>query len=432
MITRALFALALALVAACSGETGTIQLGFTTAPGSTLLDSVQRLRVTLTAPRQVLEAERVNGTFEIVLDVEASGFPGAVLVEGFDASDQLVVAGATPPFPVAAINARIVVYLAPPMSIALAPERLPAARFGVGTTALSYGVAIAGGRNLDNTITDDIFIYNSYDHTLLEGAPLPSPRYAPTLATGANDAVYVLGGFDANSVATGTVFRFDTTAPPNGTYMTLAEHPELARGGELAVPLALEHHIITGSPAIDMQFGGLVERPEVGSLYPAGASVTVNRITYAVIGGSPIVRFFADRFLPTTESSDPLSTAVALPGGRVAFVSVGNTRDLLVIDAETGESSRAVDALSVPRLGAAVAATARHVVVAGGNDGVDGEPHPTADILDAETLALVTTIPCLPRRAALATAFLNGQVIIIGGVPDTMATEIELFTPPPP
>ena len=55
--------------------------------------------------------------------------------------------GQSPPFPVAAINAHIVVYVASPLSVALAPVGLGAARSEVSGTGLDYGVVLAGGRD---------------------------------------------------------------------------------------------------------------------------------------------------------------------------------------------------------------------------------------------------------------------------------------------
>ncbi|HEX7840361.1 MAG TPA: hypothetical protein VF469_22940, partial [Kofleriaceae bacterium] len=112
---RALAPLALVL-GACTGTTGTIALDLATAPDSHLLDTVQRLRVTITDPHQVVEATRTASGFDLALEVDATATSGGLIVEGFDASGALIACGQSPRFPVAAINAHVVVYMAAPRS----------------------------------------------------------------------------------------------------------------------------------------------------------------------------------------------------------------------------------------------------------------------------------------------------------------------------
>lgn len=420
--------LALACLAACAGETGTIQLELVVAPGSTLLDRVERLRVTITNPRSVVEATRGPDGIQLALDVEATGAAGALIVEGFDGGDALIAAGSSPPFPVAAINARVVVYVAEPLSIAPAVEKLPAPRAQLGTTALTYGLAIAGGADAAGVASDAMFIYNDYDHSLVAGRPMPAARAAPLLATGTNNGVYIFGGLGPDGVAAGTLWRFDTTAPPSGTYQEIETRAELARAGERAVPVGVERFVLTGAPPVDLSFAVLTARGDVPALSANAASVIQGDAAYALFAGDPIVRLRDDVFDTIAASAEPTATAAALPDGSVVFAGAGGTRDLLVVD-PTGGSRRITDALSTVRRRAAVAATARHLVVAGGLD-ADGNPLATADILDATTLAPITTVPCAPRAGAAAHVFLNEQIILVGGEPATDL--IELFTPPPP
>jgi hypothetical protein len=78
-----------------------------TAPDSTLMDQVQRLRVTLTEPPTVVEAERTADGFAIDLEVTAEGITGYIVIEGFDGDDDLVAFGRSGPLPIAAIDAVI-------------------------------------------------------------------------------------------------------------------------------------------------------------------------------------------------------------------------------------------------------------------------------------------------------------------------------------
>src|SRR5262249_46459162 len=119
---------ALAALCSCGGSGGTIQVSLVTAPDSHLLDAVQKLRVTLTQPRQVVVADRSGSGFDLALEFDAVTDSGALIVEGFDASGRLVACGQSPKFPVAGVSARVAVYLAAPISIALAPVALGGAR----------------------------------------------------------------------------------------------------------------------------------------------------------------------------------------------------------------------------------------------------------------------------------------------------------------
>lgn len=415
--------------AACGGQVGTIELELTTAPGSTVLDEVQRLRVTLTEPRTVVEATRGADGFDLVLDVDATGLGGSLIVEGFDATDAAIAVGQSPPFPVAAINAKVVVYVAAPLSIAASPARLPAARTGVASAPLTYGVAIAGGRDDDGTVADGVFIYSAFDHALTEGLALPAPRDQPVLAVGSNNAVYVFGGLGPDDAPAGTLWRFDTNVAPSGAYREISNDPELARAGEHAVSLEAERIVITGAPALDLDFSALAPRDDAPMLAPSGAATPIGGAPVAVFAGDPAVRLAGDGFEPLAATIAPTATAVALPTGAIAFAGADATRDLVVVDAATGAVSRVTDALSVPRARPAVAATARYLVVAGGAD-ADGAPIASADVLDATTLELVTTLPCLARAGATAHALPDDQIVIVGGAPanDTL----ELFTPPAP
>jgi len=411
------------LLAACQGETGTIQLELTTAPGSAVLDGVQRLRVTLTDPPTVVEAARTDAGFDLILDVEATGTAGTLIVEGFDAGDALVATGSSPPFAVAAINARVVVYIAAPFSIAAAPSRLPSARIGVASTTLTFGFAMAGGELTDGTRSDAIFIYNVFDHGLLAGLAMPAPRAFQTLATGNGNVVYLFGGVGSDGAPTGSLWRFDTNAQPNGSFAVQPDLAELARSGAPAVTLEPEAFVITGAPPIDLDFGTAVARTDVVEL-PPGAAVLVDDRPIAIFGGDPAQRLADDVIaaLPVATAPDAIATAA---NGQLVFTTA--TTGVLVLDPTALDAGTTLDVLSVIRHRPAIAATARHLVVAGGTDDL-GMPIDSADILDAVTLERIATVPCVARAGATAHPLPNGQIAIVGGEPANDA--IELFTPP--
>jgi len=434
---RAKAALALALTlgvtaSACTGTTGTVTLALTTAPGSTVLEGVVRLRLTITNPHQVVEVARTSAGFEIALDLEAKGVSGALIVEGLDAGGTLVACGQSPPFPVAAINAHIVVYMAPPRSVALSPRALPAPRSEVSGTALTYGVVLAGGREAGEAPSTEIAIYNAYDHTLVDGIPLPAARTGLALGTGTGGAVYLFGGAGPDGNPAGTLWRFDTTVPPNGAYTTITDQAGFARANQLIVPTGAEHYLITGTPALGLDVGTLAARTDIAALPAVAAAVVpADGIPAAIFAGAQLVRFRQGAFDILAGSGRSNTTAAALPGGRVVVIGGGAplSRDALVIDGATGMVTVIPNAIATPRSTPSVAATSRHLVIAGGTD-MSGAPVATAEVLDAQTLAPIAVLPILARTGAFAIALPNDQVLLAGGTP--AAGEIELFTPDPP
>ncbi|HEU5059144.1 MAG TPA: hypothetical protein VFU21_21575, partial [Kofleriaceae bacterium] len=193
-------ALALALVAAaCAGEEGTIQLQLVTAPGSDLLDRIQRARLTLSNPTEVVEAERdEDGELSLSLEVVAEGQASTARLEGFDAGGDLVALGLSPVLPVAAVDAVIALYVAPPLSFAEAPVALEPARSEAAGALLPSGALLAGGRDADGDPLSALVIYNVYDHGLQLGLDLPAARAQMTALTGPSDFVYLCGGLDGD------------------------------------------------------------------------------------------------------------------------------------------------------------------------------------------------------------------------------------------
>lgn len=428
---RALAALALC---ACGGATGTISVALVTAPGSHVLDTVQRLRMTLSDPHQVVEAMRTATGFDLTLEFDAGAGNGALVVEGFDAGGALVACGESPAFSVTAITARVSVYVAPPRSIAAAPAALGAPRSQVVASPLIYGAAIAGGLEGPEGAaapSSSIAVYNAYIHELSEGIALPAPRAAMAIGSDAAGGVYLFGGTGSDGMPTGTLWRFDTTAPSKGAYTLMTDQPSVARSGEVLVPLGGGRFLVTGSPALEIAAGAVSARSEVAGLPPAGASVVAADPT-AIFPGAALVRFRNNQFDTLPGAGRGEAAAIPLPDGRIAVVGGADgpgARDALIVDSATGAVTTAADALSVARRRPAVAATTRHVVVAGGSDAA-GAAIASADVLDAHTLARIATLPMLPRTGGFAVALPSDQVLLGGGAP--ASATLELYTPEPP
>lgn len=424
-MTRALAAIALAALAGCpSGEVGTIELGLTTAPGSTVMDGVTRLRLTLTNPRQELVVERTARGFELVLDLEADGAIGTLIVDGLDAAGALIATGMSPPVPLTPIDARILVYMAPPMSVASAPALLAPARARSSVAPLSYGAILAGGVGEDGAPSAALQIYNAYDHSLATGLPMPAPRAGVTLAAVGNNGIYLFGGAGPDGAPAGTLWFFDTTAQPSGRYTQIADLPQFARAGRAAVPLGGDRFLITGAPPIELAAAKLTEPAGIAAI-SSGASVTASdRIVTTVLVDEATGELRRRR----GDAAEPLAAqrkdglAAALPGGRIAVLGgEAAPRDALLVDAATGALTPVPDALAEAYATLAAAATPRFLVIAGG---LPGGGRTRIEVLDAATLA--------PRHAAevddeltAAIALPNEQVLLVGAT-------LQLFTPPPP
>ena len=422
--------LLLVLLGACTAKTGTISLSLVTAPGSTLLDGVERLHVIATSPHLELDATRGATGFDLAFDLAADGSNGALIVDGYAAGGALVATGASPAFPIAALDASVAIYMAPPRSLLASPAVLatPVSRLAAG--ALTYGAILAGGADAAGMPSSALAIYNAFDHVLTPGLAMPAARAGQALGVAQGGIVYLFGGVDATGAATGNLWRFDTTVAPSGSYFDLGDHPELARADQALVLVGADQLVLSGTPVVELAALGntLAPRATPASLPASGAGLTTqDGVPSAIFGeAGQLVRFRADVVdtLPAAVPPDPIATA--MPPNSV--VVAGSAAQLLRVDATSGAIATA--AIATPRKDAALAATARYLVVAGGTD-AGGAIVGTAEVFDA-SLAPVVTLPLVvPRTGASALPLPNGQIMIVGGVDATGAPigTIELFTP---
>lgn len=427
--------LAFAVLAGCQGTVGTLDVSLVTAPGSTILDSVQSLRLVLTNPHQVEIAERTSAGFAIDIQIDATSDTGALIVDGLDASGAVIATGSSPAFPVGGLTASIAVYMAAPNSIAASPAQLDPPRTAVPFGAVPYGAAFAGGTTADGVPSAATGVYNAFAHTIQVGVTLPEARAGLALAAGTSGHnVYMFGGTDPTGTPRDTAYRFDTSVAPSGSLIMLGEFAGFARSGQTALSIGDENILVTGAPiaVISGTTGTVVARDDLPSLPPSGAAVVgTDGVAAAIFAGADgVTRFRSNVFdalsIPAATRAD--AVVVALPAGKVGVVCGG--ADAIVIDAAAGTAQTFPAIPSEVRTGCAVAATPRHLVIAGGT--IAGAPATTAEIYDAGTLALIATQPLVvPRTGATATALPNGQVLIAGGTDASGAPIgiLELFTP---
>ena len=409
------------LASACTSNTvGTIRLKLTTAPESAILDSIATLRVTLTAPHQVIEEARTSTSFDFALEADAHGEVGTVIVEGFDTAHVLVATGSSPPFAASPLDAAITVYVAPPLSIGGAPETLASPRTAIAAAPLAYGGILVGGSLADATASTAVEVYNAYNHSLAPGLALPEARVLPALATTAVGVVYIAGGTETSHV----VRTFDTTVAPSGAYGTVGEAAVVGPSGTavaIGTPSAPRFLVAAAAPYV-FDATTVTARPDLPALHAAASVVTATGERIALVATlDGLARFRADTLVPVAGTTGlPVVALAALPDG--SFLALlADRADVVRVDAETGVTTTIAGALSELRGMPSLAVTTRYVVIASAT---------SADVLDATSLARVVTLPATMGQFALALP--NEQVLLGGALDGTPSDRLELFTPPPP
>ncbi|MEZ4359199.1 MAG: hypothetical protein R3B48_03390 [Kofleriaceae bacterium] len=433
--TAALAGLLALGLGACLGNTGTISVSVVTAPESPLRASVERVRLTLTNPRTLVEATRRDGAFSLALEASASGDPASVFVEAFDADGELVAVGRSPDFVVGPIDARLAIYLAPPESFAEAPVHLAAARAELGAAGLRYGTLLVGGRDRGGAPRGEIEIYNAYDHTLARGLDLPAPRAGAAVAATSDGRAFIVGGFGPDGAAQATAWRFDTNLAPAGAF---AELPSAAapRAGERALQTSDSSFVLTGPPArIDVAAGSVVAG--AGAELPSAAAAVAKAQLVTVVAAGAAVRRYRDGVVDELEIPQARRVGHALVATQDDHIAViggeldsALTADVVKIDPDSGAATVIPGVLETPRRRAAVARTRGLIVVAGGVGG-SGLVLDTAELLDATTLAHVATVPMTARADASLEHLPNDQLLLVGGFDDRglPTARLELFTP---
>ncbi len=446
---RAAAALALGALAACGGANGTYELTLTTAPGSTVLDRITRARLTLSVPYRQVEATRGDdGRFQLSLEVPADGPSGFVTFEGLDDAGAVIGWGRSAALPIAAVDARIAIYVAPPQSLAAAPAGLDPPRTELGVGSFSFGAIFIGGADGAGVPVDDVAVYDVYRHQVLIGDPLPAPRAGVAVGTGASGYAYAFGGRGTDGAAAGNLWRFDTTVEPRGLWDPLDNEADLARAGATTAEVGDELFLVTGDPAavIDGRSLTVSRAATLPTLAGTASAIEDAELVYAVFVGAGTGTGGLVMLRPpgvVTEQAPPTAgrtghgaavTAddrVVVLGGAIAGVP---TMTALVVDPIAASYREAADVLTVGRIDAAIASTGEVIVVAGGRD-AGGAIVADAEVLDAVSLARIATLPMVtPRTGATATVLGNGQILIAGGVDASGAPvgTLELYTPAAP
>ncbi len=437
------------LFAACTGQEGTIGISVIAAPDSDLLSRIERLDATYTGRDATYSSTRDDdGTLNLGIDVEADGTSGDLVLEGFAADGDRIAVGRVGPLPLAAIDADVVAFLAPPNSITQSPIALSSPRSHMGGTEASFGALLAGGLGTDGPV-NDVSVYSTYLHSLQSALPLPEARSSMAVSSGNSGFFYMVGGEDENQEPRSDSYAFDTRVPPAGSYRPLVVEEEFARSRATLAVVGEEQFLVSGDPALllDGVRGTVQPLLDGARLTGQAATVITDNSLQVIVTGANVVNsefgvgaaIFAFNEVTHLQAPPELvrtqHRTITLLTGQ-ALTLGGELEDgTLTLDAvrysPNTEAFDVFEFLATGRKNPAVALTNQFLVVIGG-EAEDGAAIEDAEIFDVRTLERVATVPLvLPRKNAVAAALGNGQVLIAGGQDDNGApTEIlSLFTP---
>ena len=279
--------------------------------------------------------------------------------------------------------------------------------------------------------------------SVLVGVALPMPRIHPPVAVSGTQ-VYILGGSDGTK-PTSDFYLFDTTISPAGAYASVSNPSGFAIGDQIAVAVDGTRYAISGAPPIEFQVGTAATTPLSGVTGLPATGVTVvpaDQIATAIFAGdgagsTGIVQVRGSQVTEVAAGTLRVGHAITQTAdGKVLVLGGGDgttlSPDGIAITPGTAPTATVVPGLlATPRSDVAIATTPRYIVAAGGL-AQDGTTLGDAVVLEATTLAPITTLPLVvPRSGAVAIALQNDQILIAGGLDATGAptSVIELFTP---
>ncbi len=453
------------VVAGCSGQQGNVELDVVSPGTGSVFAGLTTVRLSVVREgAAVLMKEGpvgAAGQIDVDLSIPATGVLGDVRLEGLDAAGTVKVRGRLPPMELVSSTGVLKLWVAPVGASAKLPATLPVAVAKPAGVALPAGALLAGGAAAGDVASTQMLIWNQFFLELQPGAALPGARKGLcAVGTDVLGGVLLFGGADDTGAVKADLWRFDTTAPPMGTYSSIAvpELAALARRDARAVQLGDLALVAGGSTATGSADGALlIELPSVTASGRATFISATARSAPAlaasgggvvVAGGGPAERFLATPTPAFSPISGPAvletitgSAAATLPdgrvviaGGRLGIGASGNpsSRSLFVYaPTPTPTITELPDALATGRTDATVTVVGGELLVAGGRDMLFS-PLADAEVFDATTLARLRVIPLSgPRFDHTAILLGNGTVLLAGGqsATDTPLATLELYTP---
>jgi hypothetical protein len=464
--------IALSLLAACGGRSGTLSLEVVTSPADDPFSSAAQVRITVSdgseqPPQKTVSVS--NGRFTLSFDQPPKNDVAApILVEALDGSGQLLAWGRSPPIALAAADqGPYKIWVARPGRMLPARDDLHLARRGPAVANITgLGVLFAGGLDANGTPTPKSGIYDLFTHTVIDVTDLSRAR---AFASGAGSAGFSgLVCFGATQGSTGApVTGCDLYDPTSGTglglWASLSGDAVEARSAATTIRLTDTAVLLSGGLDGNGQrvaTAGVLTTDASPKLTAAAVSMVTARAHHcgSAVGfgdgpgallfggaaaGAPVAErlvgqtFAAYGGFDNTISRDD-ATCTTLPDGRVLILggqtATGPTAEGLVVSPTLPAASVTplADLLSVARSRHSATLIGPHLLVCGGLDPA-GAPLGSCDVLDPATLTRTATIQmATPRYDHSATALETGGALIAGGVSSqgALTPTIELYTPP--
>ncbi len=462
--------LALVVITACGGKSGTLTLNLVTSPGDDPFADAASVRFTVgTDGTHVTTVPVSMGHFTYKVSFKPNDMTGPVLIDALDAGGAVVAHGQTPYLLLSAVDqGPISAWIGRPGRVAPAAAALPKA---VAETASTYipglGILYAGGRDSTGAALPDTAVYDVFTHAIIVTAPMEKPRAGAIAASAGNVQAVVYGGANSTGfgVATsvdGTLELFDPTVGV-GVWAALPVDTFPARAYPTKVILSTGAILVTGgvdANGVALSSAGLINIDGAIKLGTVSSPMAAARVGQAgaaakfpdgdgalLFGGLPagVTTPVAERAVGQSfaqydvgaQDNRVNATATTMPNGDILVLggktAAGAQASGLVITPTTPSATVTVlpNALSVAREGHTASLTGNDLVVCGGADAT-GALQGSCDILDAMTYGRKSTVPlATARRDATSETMETGVVVIAGGLDSNGAplASIEIYTP---
>jgi hypothetical protein len=406
-------------VSGCGGKKGTLALSIVVSPTKDPFTNAANVKFTIGDANHVKTVPVSNGHFDASIEIDPLSTPGAVTIEAFDASNNLIAHGKSPILTLQPINQTVAIWVGRPGDIAPANAALPRplAEFAAANSP-GLGIVIAGGRTTDGKVVAETSIYDVLTQSIIPPQPtdpndatggippLKNARAGAVAGISMGQNVVVMGGsgangFGANGMRPSTVAE---SFSPQGSYGNWSSLQQPAPVGSFA-------EVTTLGSGNTLATGGLDEnnnRLDTAALLIASGTTALNALSTPMAAPRAGHAVSAVKF-PEGEG--------ALVVGGLAAASTGPVAERLV-----GQSFSAYD---VPGLENRIDATATtlsngSVLVLGG--AINGVAVSTGVLIDPSTTPPGVTMVTGAMSSARAdhTANLVGDdVLVCGGVDET-------------
>ncbi len=465
----ALVPLALAAVAGCGGQHGTLELTVVVSPVDDPFADAASVVITIGDPNHQKTYPVTGGHFKASIDLSPLSTPGPVRMDLLDTSGKEVAYGQTTELDLSAIDQVASIWIGRPGHIDPAVAALSEGLTDMTAVSIpGVGILFAGGRTAGGAPSQDASIYLTLEQSIFPATGLTTARAGAVAATIGEEAVVFGGGtndfFDGSGAPLGSAEIFDPASGQAGVWSGVPGDTVPARGtpaltalgsGNLLIsggfdtnhaPLDSAAFITTGGTVMLQNIAGTMAKPRGGHVacaatFGAGSGALLigglatddpANVAESLIGQSfsPVTLNGVENRLNATCTTMP-SGKILLVGGYVDGTPVATG---FVIDPSTTPLTVTAlpSALSSPR--------ARHtasllgsgnVLVCGGESGALMNVG-SCDLINGVTFALMSSVQMTtPRRDHVASVIDTGQVIVAGGIGTSgqPVTSIEIYTP---